>query len=54
MQSKGMLFGEVTSAVDPELVGEVLRVLRELADDGMTMVIVTNEIPCRFTEDSYR
>ena len=45
MQPKVMLFDEVTSALDPELVGEVLRVIRQLAQEGMTMVIVTHEIP---------
>jgi polar amino acid transport system ATP-binding protein len=39
-----MLFDEVTSALDPELVGEVLRVVRQLAQEGMTMIIVTHEI----------
>ncbi len=39
-----MLFDEVTSALDPELVGEVLRVMEELAREGMTMVVVTHEI----------
>jgi polar amino acid transport system ATP-binding protein len=39
-----MLFDEVTSALDPELVKEVLDVIRELAAEGMTMVIVTHEI----------
>ena len=39
-----MLFDEVTSALDPELVKEVLDVMRELAADGMTMVIVTHEM----------
>jgi polar amino acid transport system ATP-binding protein len=39
-----MLFDEVTSALDPELVGEVLRVMRDLAEDGMTMLVVTHEI----------
>jgi polar amino acid transport system ATP-binding protein len=39
-----MLFDEVTSALDPELIKEVLDVLRELAADGMTMVVVTHEI----------
>jgi ABC-type polar amino acid transport system ATPase subunit len=39
-----MLFDEVTSALDPELVGEVLRVMRRLAADGMTMVVVTHEM----------
>ena len=45
MQPNVMLFDEVTSALDPELVGEVLRVIRQLAQEGMTMVIVTHEIP---------
>lgn len=44
MEPKIMLFDEVTSALDPELVGEVLRVMRALRDDGMTMVIVTHEL----------
>jgi ABC-type polar amino acid transport system ATPase subunit len=44
MQPKVMLFDEVTSALDPELVGEVLGVMRQLADEGMTMVIVTHEM----------
>jgi ABC-type polar amino acid transport system ATPase subunit len=39
-----MLFDEVPSALDPELVGEVLRVMRQLADEGMTMVVVTHEM----------
>lgn len=39
-----MLFDEVTSALDPELVGEVLAVMRKLAADGMTMMVVTHEI----------
>ena len=39
-----MLFDEVTSALDPELVKEVLDVMRELADEGMTMMVVTHEI----------
>ena len=39
-----MLFDEVTSALDPELVGEVLDVMRELAEEGMTMVVVTHEM----------
>jgi polar amino acid transport system ATP-binding protein len=39
-----MLFDEVTSALDPELIKEVLDVMRELADEGMTMVVVTHEI----------
>jgi ABC-type polar amino acid transport system ATPase subunit len=44
MQPKLMLFDEVTSALDPELVGEVLAVIKRLADDGMTMVLVTHEM----------
>ena len=39
-----MLFDEVTSALDPELVKEVLDVMRELADEGMTMLVVTHEM----------
>jgi len=39
-----MLFDEVTSALDPELVGEVLDLLRELSGEGMTMVIATHEM----------
>jgi polar amino acid transport system ATP-binding protein len=39
-----MLFDEVTSALDPELIKEVLDVMRELASEGMTMVVVTHEI----------
>ena len=39
-----MLFDEVTSALDPELVGEVLDLLRELSTEGMTMVIATHEM----------
>ena len=39
-----MLFDEVTSALDPELVGEVLALLRDLKADGMTMVIATHEM----------
>jgi polar amino acid transport system ATP-binding protein len=44
MQPKVMLFDEVTSALDPELTGEVLKVIEQLAADGMTMVIVTHEM----------
>jgi ABC-type polar amino acid transport system ATPase subunit len=44
MQPRILLFDEVTSALDPELVGEVLNVMRKLADEGMTMVIVTHEM----------
>ncbi len=39
-----MLFDEVTSALDPELVGEVLVVMRDLARSGMTMIVVTHEM----------
>ena len=39
-----MLFDEPTSSLDPELVGEVLAVIRALASEGMTMVIVTHEM----------
>jgi polar amino acid transport system ATP-binding protein len=44
MRPKVMLFDEPTSALDPELVSEVLSVMRGLARDGMTMIIVTHEI----------
>ena len=44
MQPDVMLFDEVTSALDPELVGEVLHVMRDLAQEGMTMVLVTHEM----------
>lgn len=44
MEPTAILFDEVTSALDPELVGEVLRVMRSLADDGMTMIVVTHEM----------
>jgi polar amino acid transport system ATP-binding protein len=47
-----MLFDEVTSALDPELVDEVLRVMQRLAGDGMTMLVVTHEIG--FAEDVSR
>lgn len=39
-----MLFDEVTSALDPELVGDVLEVMRQLASEGMTMLVVTHEM----------
>ena len=45
MAPKLVLFDEVTSALDPELVGEVLAVMRDLAESGMTMMIVSHEIP---------
>jgi ABC-type polar amino acid transport system ATPase subunit len=44
MKPKMMLFDEVTSALDPELVNEVLNVMQELAAEGMTMVVVTHEM----------
>ena len=44
MEPDYMLFDEVTSALDPELVGEVLDTLRLLSDEGVTMILVTHEI----------
>jgi len=44
MEPHVMLFDEVTSALDPELVGEVLIVMRDLARSGMTMIVVTHEM----------
>ncbi|MDI3480379.1 MAG: arginine/lysine/histidine transport system ATP-binding protein [Tepidanaerobacteraceae bacterium] len=44
MQPKVMLFDEPTSSLDPELVGEVLYVMKNLAKDGMTMMVVTHEM----------
>ncbi|CAN7366896.1 amino acid ABC transporter ATP-binding protein [Bosea sp. LjRoot90] len=44
MKPKVMLFDEVTSALDPELTGEVLLVMEKLARDGMTMLLVTHEM----------
>jgi polar amino acid transport system ATP-binding protein len=44
MTPKAILFDEPTSALDPELVGDVLQAMRGLAEDGMTMVVVTHEI----------
>jgi ABC-type polar amino acid transport system ATPase subunit len=44
MRPRVMLFDEVTSALDPELVGEVLKTMRELAEGGMTMLVVTHEM----------
>ena len=44
LEPKIMLFDEVTSALDPELIHEVLSVMRGLANDGMTMVVVTHEM----------
>jgi polar amino acid transport system ATP-binding protein len=44
MEPKVLLLDEITSALDPELVGEVLAVVRKLAKDGMTMLLVTHEM----------
>ena len=44
MHPKVMLFDEPTSALDPELVGGVLQVMKDLANDGMTMMVVTHEM----------
>ena len=44
MEPRLMLFDEITAALDPELIGEVIRVLDRLAKDGMTMVLVTHEM----------
>jgi polar amino acid transport system ATP-binding protein len=44
MKPKAMLFDEVTSALDPELVDEVLGVMKSLAENGMTMIVVTHEM----------
>ena len=44
LRPKAMLFDEVTSALDPELVGEVLEVMKALASEGMTMAVVTHEM----------
>ncbi|MDH0745012.1 amino acid ABC transporter ATP-binding protein [Pseudomonas sp. GD03842] len=44
MKPKAMLFDEPTSALDPETVGDVLQVMKALAEDGMTMVVVTHEM----------
>ncbi len=49
MRPKVMLFDEVTSALDPELVDEVLKTLRDLSKEGMTMIIVTHEM--QFAKD---
>ncbi|NQU59101.1 MAG: amino acid ABC transporter ATP-binding protein [Rhodospirillales bacterium] len=49
MAPKVMLFDEVTSALDPELVGEVNRVMKQLAQEHMTMIIVTHDL--RFAQD---
>lgn len=44
MKPKALLFDEPTSALDPEMVHEVLDVMKEVANEGMTMVVVTHEI----------
>jgi len=44
MEPEVLLFGEPTSALDPELVNEVLKVMRALADEGRTMIVVTHEM----------
>ncbi|QPP06212.1 amino acid ABC transporter ATP-binding protein [Streptomyces bathyalis] len=44
MDPKVMLFDEPTSALDPEMINEVLEVMKQLADEGMTMVVVTHEM----------
>ena len=44
MQPQALLCDEITSALDPELVNEVLAVVRSLADDGMTLLMVTHEM----------
>ena len=44
MEPEVMLFDEPTSALDPETIGEVLSVMKTLAEDGMTMVVVTHEM----------
>ena len=48
MRPKVMLFDEVTSALDPELVNEVLSVIQDLANEGMTMLLVTHEMKFAF------
>jgi len=44
MQPKLLLLDEITSALDPELVAEVLNIVRELAEEGMTMLLATHEM----------
>jgi len=44
MEPKIMLFDEPTSALDPELIGEVVEVMERLANEGMTMIVVTHEL----------
>jgi cystine transport system ATP-binding protein len=50
MEPEVMLFEEPTSALDPELVGEVLKVMKDLAAEGMTMIVVTHEM--RFAREA--
>lgn len=50
MQPRLMLFDEVTAALDPELIGEVIKVLEALASNGMTMILVTHEM--RFAQSN--
>jgi polar amino acid transport system ATP-binding protein len=50
MRPEVMLFDEPTSALDPELRDEVLRVMRQLAEEGMTMIVVTHEM--QFARDA--
>jgi polar amino acid transport system ATP-binding protein len=50
MQPRLMLCDEITSALDPELIGEVIKVLERVARDGMTMILVTHEM--RFAQRS--
>jgi polar amino acid transport system ATP-binding protein len=52
MNPRLMLFDEVTSALDPELVGEVLQVIKALAADGMSMLLVTHEMRFAFEVSS--
>ena len=47
LEPQVMLFDEPTSALDPELVGDVLAVMRELKETGMTMLVVSHEMPIR-------
>ena len=44
MEPEIMLFDEPTSALDPETIGEVLNVMKQLAEEGMTMIVVTHEM----------
>ena len=44
MEPRAILFDEPTSALDPETIGEVLAVMKQLASEGMTMVVVTHEM----------